>query len=298
MGPIMYQISARGPRHDIETAWDRLAWSDPSPADAVDGKEDTRLTWQLSAYAQTEAAAKACAELIRQAAPGLSPVIEPLADRDWVTLSLEGLPAVEAGRFIVAGSHALTRTAPGRTGILIEAGPAFGTGHHGTTLGCLLGYETLRRSQRPRRVLDVGTGSGVLAIAALKTGADLALGTDIDAQSIRVARENMAKNRVAARARMLTGRGATLSRVQTAAPYDLIFANILARPLTRLAPDLIRLLAPGGQIILSGLLTRQEPLVRQAYISRGLALTQRIRRDGWSTLVLRRSTRSAAPRQA
>ncbi len=284
----MYQISARGPRQDVETAWDALAWTDPSPADAVDGTEDTRLTWQLNAYTQTDAAARACVEIIRQVAPGLSPSVAFLADRNWVTLSLEGLPAVEAGRFIVAGSHVLTRAAPGKTAILIEAAVAFGTGHHGTTLGCLLGYEYVLRQHRPRRVLDVGTGSGVLAIAALKSGARQALGIDIDAESVRVADDNLRKNHVSFAARMRIGQGVRLAAAQAGSPYDLIFANILARPLTRLAPSMLRLLAPGGHIILSGLLTRQEPLVRLAYQARGTCLVRRIRRDGWSTLVFQR----------
>ncbi|MGB2574072.1 MAG: 50S ribosomal protein L11 methyltransferase, partial [Henriciella sp.] len=101
----MYQITARGPRTEIETAWDLLAWTDPSPADAVDAKEDTRLTWRLDAYAQSQSDAEDCAALIRQSSPSLNPVIEALADRDWIKVSLEGLPAVEAGSFIVAGSH-------------------------------------------------------------------------------------------------------------------------------------------------------------------------------------------------
>lgn len=285
----MYQISAKGPRAAIETAWDTLAWTDPSPAGAVDAKEDTRLTWRLDAYSETLADAEASAAMIREVAPELNPVVEALEDRDWVTLSLEGLPPVRAGRFIVAGSHALTRNAPGKTDILIEAGPAFGTGHHGTTLGCLLGFEHVLKTGAPNMVLDVGTGSGVLAIAAIKTGAQRAIGTEIDAQSVIVANENAAKNDVANRFKTYQTRGATNRTIQSAAPYDLIFANILARPLTRLAPNLVPLMQSGGHIILSGLLTRQEPLVRAAYQGRGLSLVKRIRRDGWSTLVLRRA---------
>jgi ribosomal protein L11 methyltransferase len=285
----MYQISARGPRAAIETAWDTLAWTDPSPAGAVDAKEDTRLTWRLDAYAETQDDADACAELIREVAPDLNPVIEALPDRDWVTLSLEGLPPVEAGRFIVAGSHALTRSAPGKTDILIEAGPAFGTGHHGTTLGCLLGFEHVLRSGVPQKVLDVGTGSGVLAIAAIKSGAKRAIGTEIDEQSVNVANENARKNNVANRFRTYHTRGAGNQLIRSTAPFDLVFANILARPLIGLAPEITSMVSEDGHVILSGLLTRQEPLVRAAYTSRGMDLVKRIRKDGWSTLVLRRS---------
>ena len=245
----MNQISARGPRAAIETAWDALAWTDPSPAGAVDAKEDTRMTWRLDAYAETLEDAEASAALIRETAPELNPVIEALEDRDWVTLSLEGLPPVRAGRFIVAGSHALTQTSPGKTDILIEAGPAFGTGHHGTTLGCLLGYEYVLRAHTPKSILDVGTGSGVLAIAGVKTGAKRAIGTEIDAQSVLVANENARKNNVANRFKTYETRGAATAMIHGAAPYDLIFANILARPLTRLAPKLLPMLARGGHIM-------------------------------------------------
>ena len=284
----MYEITARGPRADIEQAWDALAWSDPTPAQAVDGRAETRSIWRLVAYTETETDAHACAELITETVSTLTPKVNALPDRDWVTLSLEGLPPVEAGRFVVAGHHALTRRSPGKTGILIEAGPAFGTGHHGTTLGCLLGYEHIARTKVPKKVLDVGTGSGVLAIAAIKAGARHAIGTDIDADSVRVAIENAEKNAVAARFSAYAVKGTRLARIQTSAPYDLIFANILARPLTRLAGELVPLLAPNGTIILSGLLHTQEPLVRKAYTSRGLVLRKRIRIEGWTSLVLQR----------
>jgi len=285
----MYQITARGPRLSVETAWDALAWTDPSPAGAVDAKEDTHTIWRLDAYAETEAEAKACIVLVNKVAPDLNPVVEALADRDWVTLSLEGLPPVCAGRFIVAGSHALAATSPGKTAILIEAGPAFGTGHHGTTLGCLLGFKYVLRRTVPRQVLDVGTGSGVLAIAAIKAGASRAIGTEIDRDSVRVANENAAKNHLGKRFRAYLTRSANSHIIQSAAPYDLIFANILAQPLIGLSASLCKLTANNGHVILSGLLTRQEPLVRAAYTGRGLNLVKRIRRDGWSTLVLHKT---------
>ena len=172
----MYQITARGPRASIESAWDALAWTDPSPAGAVDAKEDTRLTWRLAAYADDANSAEACAEIIRETSPDLNPVVEVLPDRDWVTLSLEGLPPVKAGRFIVAGSHALAATAPGKTDILIEAGPAFGTGHHGTTLGCLLGYEHILKTgvPKPFSTLELGRASWRLRLSRRELSARLA----------------------------------------------------------------------------------------------------------------------------
>ncbi|WP_290749175.1 50S ribosomal protein L11 methyltransferase [Henriciella sp.] len=284
----MYQISAKGPRAAIEPAWDALAWTDPSPAGAVDAKEDGRHAWRLDAYAESEEDAEACKALIIETSPELNVVIEALEDRDWVTLSLEGLPPVEAGRFIVAGSHVLAKSAPGKTPILIEAGPAFGTGHHGTTLGCLIGLEHVLRRTRPRKVLDIGTGSGLLAIAAIKSGAQRAWGTEIDADSVRVANENAAKNHVANAFQTFETGGGMNATIRSDAPYDLVFANILFRPLVGLAPDIERLTAPGGHVILSGLLNPQEPLVRKAYGDRGLSLTKRVRKDGWSSLVFRK----------
>lgn len=282
----MYQITARGARALIESAWDALAWTDPSPAGAVDAKEDGRSIWRLDAYAETRKAADACIDIIAGCAPELSARVEALEDRDWVTLSLEGLPPVEAGPFIVAGSHVLAKTAPGKIAVLIEAGPAFGTGHHGTTLGCLRALDQLRRERRIGRVLDLGTGSGVLAIAALKAGASSAIGTDIDLDSVRVARENARKNEVSG-FRVLHVAGGNAPAIHRAVPFDTVFANILMRPLVRLAPSIAKMTAPSGTVILSGLLHHQVPLVKTAFASRGLTCQRQIREDGWSTLVFR-----------
>jgi ribosomal protein L11 methyltransferase len=282
----MYQITAKGARAPIDAAWDALAWTDPSPAGAVDAKEDGRGHWRLDAYAETKAAADACLAIIAEHAPDLNPKVEVLEDRDWVTLSLEGLPPVAAGPFIVAGSHALAKTAPGKIAVLIEAGPAFGTGHHGTTLGCLRALDELRRAKQIGRVLDLGTGSGVLAIAALKAGAVSAIGTDLDLDSVLVARENAAKNNVNGfKALHVTGANAPL--VRQSGPFDTVFANILKRPLVRLAPDITKMTAPGGTVILSGLLHHQVPLVRNAFTARGLGFIRHLKEDGWSTLVFR-----------
>jgi len=281
----MYKVFANGPRAEIQAVWDILAWTDPTPADAVDAKEDGRTSWRLDAYAADETAAKACLELAASVSPNLNVRYEVLEDRDWVTLSLEGLPPVEAGPFIVAGSHALTQMSPGKTGVLIEAGPAFGTGHHGTTLGCLLGLEHVMRARRVTKVLDLGTGSGVLSIAALKVGAQRAIGTDIDADSVRVANENAAKNDVAFGFKGVHCSGTRSPIVRNDAPFDTVFANILAKPLVSLAPDIFKVTAPGGAIILSGLLRHQEPQVIGAFAGRGLLLIKRFHQDGWSTLL-------------
>lgn len=287
-GTPMYQITAKGPRGPIETAWDALAWADPSPAGAVDAKEDARGAWRLDAFAEELEDAEACVAIIEEAVPELTARIEEIVERDWVTLSLEGLPPVNAGPFVVAGSHALASSSPGKTSVLIEAGPAFGTGHHGTTLGCLLALAEANRYRRPGRVLDLGTGSGVLAIAALKTGAELAVGTDIDRDSVFVARENGRKNRVS-RFFGYHVRGANNPAIRQMGPYDTVFANILMKPLIGLAPEIERLSAPGATIILSGLLHHQAAPVRAAFEGHGMLFQRRIKRDGWSSLVFRKA---------
>jgi ribosomal protein L11 methyltransferase len=168
----------------------------------------------------------------------------------------------------------------------IEAGAAFGTGHHGTTVGCLLAYDQLLKARRFKRVLDVGAGTGVLAIAAARTGARLAVGSDIDPVSVRIARENAKVN--AARARFVHASGLGHRLLRAGAPYDLVFANILARPLVGLAEDIKQSVRPGGLVILSGLLRTQERFVRAAYLARGFCIVRRIHRDAWATLVLKR----------
>ncbi|MEL6388113.1 MAG: 50S ribosomal protein L11 methyltransferase [Pseudomonadota bacterium] len=284
----MYKISATGPKAPIEKAWHALAWTDPSPAEAVDYKEETRRAWRLDAYAADQDAADACLAIIASAAPDLATRAAPLEARDWVALSLEGLPAIRAGRFIVAGAHSLPGTSNGLIPIKVEAGPAFGTGHHGTTLGCLTALDRIGRRSRPGKVLDIGTGTGLLAIAALKLGARLAVASDIDADSVRVAAENGRFNEVSSRLKCIQAAGTASRYVRRFAPYDLVFANILSRPLIRLAPDIAAITAPGGSIVLSGLLNHQAPLVSAAYRGRRLVPTARIRRDGWSTLVFRK----------
>jgi ribosomal protein L11 methyltransferase len=174
----------------------------------------------------------------------------------------------------------------GSVPLRIEAGAAFGTGHHGTTVGCLQAYSDLLKARRFPRVLDVGAGTGLLAIAAARTGSAIVRGTDIDRPSVRIAGENANLNR--ASARFFHASGLNDRRVRASAPYDLVFANILARPLISLAQDIHGATRPGGVVILSGLLRTQQRMVFASYASRGFRLIRRIHRDAWATLVLRR----------
>jgi ribosomal protein L11 methyltransferase len=185
-------------------------------------------------------------------------------------------------------------------GIEIEAALAFGTGHHGTTRGCLLALDALLRRRRPRRVLDVGTGTGVLAIAAARALRRAVLASDVDPVAVQVARANARHNGVGALVTFIIAQGVADHRIARAAPYDLILANILLRPLQRLAAPITRLLAPHGRMILSGLLPGQANAIVSAYAAQGLALERRILLDGWVTLAMRkgRPLVPGAPRHA
>jgi ribosomal protein L11 methyltransferase len=213
---------------------------------------------------------------------------------DWVRASLAGLAPVAAGRFVVHGAHDRARIPVNRIGIEIEAALAFGTGHHGTTRGCLLALDGLCKSlpgeRRGQRLLDLGTGSGVLAIAAARALRRRVLATDIDANAVRVARANARLNRVGAMLQAVNADGVTARSVRQRAPFDLVFANILLGPLQRIAAPLRKLMAPGGRIVVSGLLSGQANAAIAAY--RPLILERRIALDGWTTLVLMRRRRT------
>lgn len=285
----MYRVHCLLPRSDAERLSDLLATLDPSPASAVSVEEASKISWSLDAFCIEEDQANEAAAIIEREVPGARAAVEKLDDKDWVAVSLAGLPAVHAGQFVVAGWHELAHLEGGKIPVWIEAGPAFGTGHHGTTKGCLQSLASELKRKRPLRVLDIGTGSGVLALAALKTAVPFALGTDLDKESIRIAHENRKNNRVGRRLKLLHARGAGHAMIRATAPYDLVLANILAKPLVGLAPEIARLVKPGGRIILSGLLTHQEPQVRAAYSNRGLHLVNRRRLNGWSTLTYARA---------
>jgi ribosomal protein L11 methyltransferase len=252
--------------------------------------------WQVAVHFPDRPDERALRELVALAAgeaPAAKLSIETIAPRDWVEESLAGLKPVRAGRFTVHGAHDRAAVGPVRIGIEVEAALAFGTGHHGTTRGCLLALDALARLRRPRRVLDLGTGTGVLAIAAAKLwpGGRPVLATDIDAPAVRIARANAARNRVGPRMVCVHAAGLTAPAITQRAPFDLVLANILLAPLTRLAAPMRKRLGRNAVVVLSGLLAAQKAAALAAYRSQGLVLERSLALDGWVTLVMRRPRR-------
>lgn len=217
------------------------------------------------------------------------PIIERLPPRDWLRENQQSFPPRRIGRYFVHGSHRRAGAPAGAVGLLIDAATAFGTGEHATTHGCLLALDRLARRRRFRRTLDMGTGTGILAIAAAKTWRRPVIAADIDAGAVRVGRVNAARNGVARLVRVWWSDGYRGRVVRRGRPFDLVLANILARPLAAMAREASRALAPGGVAVLSGLVDRQEPFVLAAHRAQRLRLIRRITIDGWRTLVLGRA---------
>jgi ribosomal protein L11 methyltransferase len=215
-------------------------------------------------------------------------VFDTVAATDWVKSSLDGLAPVRAGRFIVHGAHDRAKVPPNKLGIEIEAALAFGTGHHGTTRGCLILLDEVLREFTPRRVLDLGSGTGVLSIAAAKALRINILASDIDPRAAEVARDNARLNNVGNLVQSICATGFSAPDFAARAPFDLVLANILANPLKALATPMTRQLAPSGLVILSGLLLPHATGVIAAYRSRGLKLRRHLKLDGWSSLLMQR----------
>jgi ribosomal protein L11 methyltransferase len=247
--------------------------------------------WRLEAYPRAPVlTADLAARLALAAAAAGGELVEigeaKLPERNWLAENQLAFPPLRIGRFFVYGSHHRGGVPAGAIGIALDAATAFGTGEHPSTRGCLIALEALARTRRVAYPLDIGSGTGILSIAAAKLLRRRVLASDIDAGSVMVARHNIARNGVARLVRVghAAGyRGRGLRR----RGHDLILSNILARPLALLAVDLARHLAPGGRAVLSGLLRRQEPIVLAPHRGLGLALERRIIIDGWSTLILR-----------
>jgi ribosomal protein L11 methyltransferase len=263
-----------------------------SEADAA-----TPEAWRLDAYFDAEPGAEDIALLVSlvPSARGAEPAVERLADEDWVTLSQAGLQPIRAGRFFVHTPAHRDSVPDGAVAFEIDAGRAFGTGQHETTTGCLLALDRLKATgARFANLVDLGTGTGLLAFAAMRLwpGAKAAA-SDIDPVAIEVAAENAAINRIPlGRARgqceLIVAAGMENMRLRTRAPYDLVIANILAGPLVDLASSVSAALAPGGRLILAGLLDHQADKVASAYRRHGLMAAGRIDRGDWPTLVMRK----------
>jgi len=223
--------------------------------------------------------------------------IAELAETDWVAKSLAGLSPVRAGPFLVHGSHDRAAARENDIAIEIEAGEAFGTGHHGTTAGCLNEIARIAQTRPILNALDVGTGSGVLAFAIARIAGAPVLASDIDPVATRVAAENARINGVARFVRTVTATGLDGRIFHEHAPYDLVVANILAGPLAALAPAIARVTAPGGAVVLSGLLPSQKARIVAAYRTAGLLLERATVHDGWLTLVLIRPAKAKGRHQ-
>jgi ribosomal protein L11 methyltransferase len=245
--------------------------------------------WLVEVYFRRQPNREAVRRLIRLAAGDeVAVAFDAFGETDWVAASLEGLAPVRAGRFTIHGRHDRARLPAQGINIEIEAALAFGTGHHGTTRGCLLALDDLLKRCRPNRSLDIGTGTGVLAIAAARALNRRVVATDIDPQAIATARTNIRTNKARGLVTLLLARGIAAREVEARRPYDLVFANILLGPLLGLAAPLARLIARNGVVILSGLLHGQANAALAAYRAQGLYLVHRYPLDEWTTLVLSR----------
>ncbi len=290
MGQSRLHVTASKAEADRIFAALESAFEDDGLPIAVQEIDEDRDIHEVSLYVDgdgTDAEAR-----MRDALAGLSLPREigreTLPDIDWVARSLEGLRPVRAGRFFVHGAHDRDQRRDGDVAIEIEAGLAFGTGHHGTTAGCLEMLESVVAAERPKTALDLGTGSAVLAIALAKLAQIPVLATDIDPVATGVAAANARLNGAAELVETVTAAGFDHPAFATRGPFDLIVANILAGPLMEMAPGMGRHLRPGGSLVLSGILDRQEEAVLAAYLAQGFRHVGTLHREGWVTIHLKR----------
>lgn len=280
--PPPFALFIRGPNDAIFALSDTLGFEMEMQALAVSVFEDGPATMHVQALFETQAQAQACLDALD--VEGLEHFITQLPDEDWTAKSQSGLPPVQAGRFFVYGSHDVDKVPTDIPyPIQINAGIAFGTGHHGTTKGCLLAFEDLVRTITPKTVLDLGCGTGVLAIAAAKALNIPISASDIDDDAVLVTNDNAHVNTVAP---LITAFQADGLSGDTR--FDLIFANILAGPLVALAPSIAKALAHNGHVILSGLLDEQADTLITTYQAQGLTLTRQANLAGWTTLTMMR----------
>lgn len=279
-------LQGKAPAEALGAAMEAM---DPAPMGVgVFEVEDGSGLWEVGGYFET---APSEAELaLLAAAFGSKPfAISALPETDWVAHVKRELVPVEAGRFFVYGSHDADKIPQGRIALLIEAAMAFGTGHHGTTLGCLRAYDRLLdQGFVPANVADIGCGTAVLAMAAAETSEAAVLASDIDPVAVDVAEANLSANGMSGRVTCIEAAGFDAEAIRAAAPFDLVFANILRGPLIELAPDMAQHIASGGRAILSGLLIEQAEDVIAAYEAAGFVSEAREDLGEWSALVMRK----------
>jgi ribosomal protein L11 methyltransferase len=271
---------------------------DPTETAAAAFEEPDGTTWAVEIYFADPPDETNMRELIAAVSDdetARSARFEQIAKQVWVQNALAGLRPVRAGRLVVHGSHDRGGLRANDVSVEIEAALAFGTGHHGTTLGCLRMLDGVLKRRRPQRIIDVGCGTGVLAIAAARLLRQTVACGDIDPVAVETARANALANAVGAYVRPVVASG--LRHPALTGHYDLIFANILARPLRLLAPSIAKAAADGAELVLSGLLGRDVAGVLSAYRGQGFALAQRIDIDGWATLLLRRGGAQQLPEE-
>ncbi len=263
---------------------------DGYPIDFNEINEDDDL-FQLSVYVfqgQEDEVEARIRNRVGSDAFGLNILREVMPDIDWVAHSLEGLAPVRVGRVVVHGSHDKHVVRSSDIGIEIEAAQAFGTGHHGTTAGCIAMLQKILKRRAPQNMLDLGTGSAVLALVLAKLTNRKVLATDNDALAVQIAHQNAELNGCAHLVEFAVAEGFDAPAIRHHAPYDLIVANILARPLMQLAPDMAAACLAGADLVLSGILDRQSKHVVAAYVTNGFAFTQRSSLEGWVTLHFKR----------
>ncbi len=289
---VQLRFLYRGSKADTQAVYDALepALEDDGIPLAVSEIDEDRDLFEVSVYADASDAdiAARIAALAAAAVPGATFEVEQLPDVDWVTRSLEGLKPVRAGRFLVYGAHDRDKLLPGDIGIEIEAGQAFGTGHHGTTAGCLQRIGDIVPAENPRNALDLGAGSAVLAIAIARLASIPVLATDIDPVAVEVAAGNVRLNGVEDLVELAVAADFDHPAFAAAGPFDFIAANILANPLIGLAPQMERQLSPQGSIVLSGILESQHDAVVAAYARTGLRHVSTLPLEGWVTIHLKR----------
>jgi len=271
---------------------DLLEESEPEPlAVNLNEIDEAAGEWDVLAYYPDEGTARNAAALVARP----QTVVSIVPEVDWVRRSLEGLKPVSAGRFYLHGSHDRDRRRSGGISLEIDAGTAFGTGHHPTTLGCLTALGRILKRETPARILDIGCGTGVLALAAAKATRRPIVASDIDPEAVAVTLRNACLNGLAPWLKAFAATGVADSRIAASGPYDLVFANILALPLIKLAGPISRLAAPAGRIILSGLTVDQERAVFAAYRQVGFVREARIADGNWMTLLLRHLPQTKRP---